>query len=40
MQKHLQSIVEADLSRNNIGNSTVHVEVDLITRTLVLYTRP
>lgn len=40
MQKHLQSIVKADLSRNNIGSSTVHVEADLTTRTLILYTRP
>lgn len=39
MKDHLQSIVEADLSRNDIGNSAVHVEADLIPWTLFLYTR-
>lgn len=40
VKEDLQSVVDADLPRNHIGGSTVHVEADLVTRTLLGYTRP
>lgn len=40
VKEDLQSVVDADLPRNHVGGSTVHVEADLVTRTLLGYTRP
>lgn len=40
LNKHLQSIMDADLSGNHVGGSTVHVEADLVAWTLLYYTRP
>lgn len=39
-KEDLQSVVDADLPRNHIGGSTVHVEADLVTGTLLGHARP